>query len=521
MTPQHAITTLADIPRHHAATRPNSPALCFNEQSTDFATLNQRSNQVAHALRAEGLSAGENVAILSQNTDAFFPLIFGCAKAVIALVTVNFRLTAREIQYILSDSNAKLLFVTKDLLENIEGIAGELEALDRIVVIDDDGPQGLSTWLANQSTEQPAWTPPDAEDRAVQMYTSGTTGNPKGVELSHRAMIAAALEGLTVWPAMQTPDSAVLAIMPLFHIAAANLGLAGLFAGARVEIVREATPREIVTLIAERGIRVAPLPVPIIHAIVDLPDIADFDLSGFDTLLIAGSGIAVDLLQRAQAALNCGFALSYGMTECCGGVTYLGPDQCTPEAGERLKSAGRVLGACELKIVDENRTTLPHGAVGEIACRTNRIMNGYWGRPDATAEVVDAGWYYSGDAGYLDEDGFLYVVDRIKDMVVSGGENIYPAEIENELMRHPDIKELAVIGIPDEKWGEALLAFVVMEDGADLDSEALIAFCRDSLAGYKIPRRYQAIDALPRNATGKVLKRTLRDQAQALITATT
>ncbi len=520
MTIETSIITLADIPREHAAKRPDAPALCFNERTTDFATLNHRSNQVAHALRSEGLAAGCNVAILSQNTDAFFPIIFGCAKAVVALVTVNFRLTPREIQYILSDSNAKLLFVTRDLLENIESIASELGGLNRIVVIDDDSAQGLTAWLANQSIEQPVWTPPGAEDRAIQMYTSGTTGNPKGVELSHRAMIAAALEGLTVWPAMQTPDSAVLAIMPLFHIAAANLGLAGLFAGARVEILKEASPREIVALIAERGIRVAPLPVPIIHAIVDLPDITSFDLSGFDTLLIAGSGIAVDLLQRAQAALNCGFALSYGMTECCGGVTYLGPEQCTPQAGERLKSAGQVLGACELKIVDQDRKALPPGAVGEIACRTNRLMTGYWGRPDATAEVVEAGWYYSGDAGYLDEDGFLYVVDRIKDMVVSGGENIYPAEIENELMRHPDIKELAVIGVPDEKWGEALLAFVVMEDGVSLDSEALIAFCRDSLAGYKIPRHYQAIEVLPRNATGKVLKRTLRDQVRVLATVT-
>ena len=328
----------------------------------------------------------------------------------------------------------------------------------------------------------------------------GGTGDPH---------LQAAEEGLTLWTAMFKENSAVLATMPLFHIAACNLCLAGLYAGGRAVVVRDSNPEDTLRLIADQAITVVPLPATVIHQMTTLDLVDQVDLSALDTMLIAGSGIPVATLKAAQSKLKCGFALSYGMTECCGGLSYLGPQDCTFDAGKKLESAGRPFGDNMLKIVGPDGESLPPTMTGEILCQSRRVMKGYWNRPVATAEAKIDGWYHSGDAGYLDEDGYLYVVDRLKDMVISGGENIYPVEIENEIIQHPAIHDVAVIGIPDETWGEALFALLI-GDGDPADDEDLIEFLRPRLAGYKIPRKFVWVDAFPRNATGKVLKRELR-----------
>lgn len=505
------IRTLADFPRDHARRSPERTALVFGATRVSFAELDQRSSQVANALCDDGVPPQATIAFLDRNSEKYFYLLFGAAKANVSLATVNFRLTAREVHYILEDCAAQYLVVGCDFLETARECQRSLPTLRRIIVIDGDDPtDSLQAWIGNRATTPPAGRAPAPGDRAMQMYTSGTTGHPKGVMLSHDNFIHATIEGLSVWPVMHEPDAAVLATMPLFHIAATNLCLAGLYAGGRAEILREASAREIVRLLAEHRIRIVPLPPALIHEIIRLEDIGTFDLSHLDTLLIAGSGIAVELLREAQSVLQCGFALSYGMTECCGGLTYLGPEDCKYDAGKILFSAGRPLMNCAVRIVDGNRRELPVGTIGEIACQTDRVMIGYWNNPQATAEVVQGGWYYSGDAGYVDDQGYLYVVDRIKDMVISGGENIYPAEIENELVRHPAVSAAAVIGVPDPKWGEALLACVILNPGKRAEGADLERFLRGSLAGFKVPRRYEFMEALPRNATGKVLKRELR-----------
>jgi long-chain acyl-CoA synthetase len=504
------IQTLADIPEFHARQHPQKISLVYGANQVSFEQLDQRSNQLANALCSEGLEPQANIAFMDRNSEHFFYILFGASKANTSLVTVNFRLTEKEIAYILDDAEAELIFVGREYLESVVNCQSQLSRLKKIVVIDSDDEDGLSSWISNHSTTRPQDRLAAPTDRAMQMYTSGTTGHPKGVELSQYAMVVAAIEGLSVWPAMYEPDAAVLATMPLFHIAAANLGIAGLYAGARAEIMRDASPGELIRIIAEHGIRVVPLPATVIHEIINLPNIDTFDLSKLDTLLIAGSGIAVELLREAQRVLGCGFALSYGMTECCGGLTYLGPDVCVHDAGKKLLSAGRPIGNCQVKIASSDGQDLPTGEIGEIVCKSDRVMTSYWNRPEATAEATRDGWYLSGDAGYLDDEGFLYVVDRIKDMVVSGGENIYPVEIENELMKHPSVDDVAVIGVPDEKWGEALLANIILKQGQQVPGEELTSFLRSSLAGYKIPRRYEFVTAFPRNATGKVLKREMR-----------
>lgn len=508
-----SITTLADLPEQHAKNFPDRTALVYGDTKVTFNELNERSNQLAHAICDAGLEPQAQVAVLDRNSENFFYILFGASKANNSLVTVNFRLTSPEIAYILEDSKAELLFVGEEYLATILDCRDQLPKLKEIIVINSET-DNLATWIANKSTSRPADRIASPEDRCVQMYTSGTTGKPKGVELSQRAMVIAAIEGLTCWPAMYQPEAAVLATMPLFHIAAANLCIAGLYAGARAEILRESKPAELADIIATHGITVVPVPAAIIHAIINLPNIKELDFSHLDTMLIAGSSIAVELLRDAQLTLNCGFALSYGMTESCGGLTYLGPNVCVHDAGKKLFSAGKPLGACKVKIVDNNGIDLPAGETGEIYCQSARLMTAYWNRPQATAEAFDGEWFKSGDAGYIDEEGFLYVVDRIKDMVISGGENIYPAEIENELMKHPVVDDVTVIGVPDEKWGEALLACIILKQGQQIEDQALIEFLRNSLASYKIPRKYRYVDAFPRNATGKVLKREMRTQYQ-------
>ncbi|WP_396272930.1 long-chain-fatty-acid--CoA ligase [Hyphomonas sp.] len=508
-----AICVLGDIPAQHAKTAPDQVAVKYGDASLTFRDLDTLSNQLANALLAEGFAPETRIAFLDRNSDAFFPILFGTSRAGLTLATVNFRLAPGEIAYILNDSETALLFVGKEFLLNVLSVRSELTKLKKIVVIDGNvnGEADLKTWLQEHSTSHPdiEVSPSCA---AVQMYTSGTTGHPKGVELSQECMIRSAIEGLSVWPVMFRPGAAVLATMPLFHIAAANLCIAGLYAGARAEILRESTPQEIIQIIADHGISVVPLPAAIIHEITKLPNLSELDLSRLDTLLIAGSGIPVELLRNAQQALGCGFALSYGMTECCGGLTYLGPADCTYDAGNKLRSAGKPFGNNRLRIVDASGRDLGPGETGEILCKSDRLMTRYWRRADATAEAIRDGWYHSGDAGYLDEDGYLYVVDRIKDMVISGGENIYPVEIENQLIQHPCVDDVAVIGVPDPKWGESLLACIILKPGNTLRPDELEVFLRGRLAGYKIPRRYEFVKSFPRNATGKVLKRVMRSE---------
>ena len=503
------IKTLSDVVPYHASIRPDAEAVVYGAQILSFAELERRSNKVAHGLLAECAGSGSRVAILDRNSERFFEVLFGTAKAGNVLVTVNFRLTAPEIEYVLDDSRAEVVFVGEEYAAQVHTIAGNLPGLQRVIVMGEGGAGNYCAWRDPHSAASPAVEVTPA-DIAVQMYTSGTTGNPKGVELSHGAMVGAALAGLSVWPFLYEPGAAVLGTMPLFHIAAANLCIAALFVGARAEIVRETSPPELARILIEKHITLVPVPATVIHEMLRTPGVREQDFSALKTMLIAGSGISVELLREAQQVFGCGFALSYGSTETCGGMTYLGAQDCTADAGKLLKSAGTLLHESEIRIVDEQGKELPAGQVGEILCRSNRLMTGYWGRPEATRESLRDGWFYSGDAGYMDEDGYLYVVDRIKDMVISGGENIYPTEIEQVMRGHEAVDDVAVVGIPDEKWGEALLAFVIRKPGAGISGEELEAFLRERLAGFKVPRKYEFLDSFPLNATGKVLKRALR-----------
>jgi acyl-CoA synthetase (AMP-forming)/AMP-acid ligase II len=502
--------TLADIPRVNAERFGDAVAITYDLEDISYSSFDSRSNQVANGLSDFGVRAEERIAILNKNSATFFDILFGCAKANATLVTVNFRLAESEVVFILDDSDATLLFLGSEFESLADNLSAALPNLKQIIIVDDNNACRFAGWRDQFPRTAPVATI-DPKSAAVQMYTSGTTGNPKGVELSHRAMLNAASAGLDVWQFLFEPNSAVLGTMPLFHIAACNLCIAALVTGARADIVRDASPAELAHILPSKGTNLVPLPATVIHEMLRLPNIGDCDFGALKVMLIAGSGIAATLLKEAAERFDCGFALSYGSTEMCGGVTYLGPEFCHALAGEHLKSAGMLLAHSEIRIVGETGQDLLNGEVGEIVVRSNRLMTKYWNRPDATCESLKDGWFYSGDAGYLDDDGLLYVVDRLKDMVISGGENIYPAEIEQVLHSHPSVEDVAVVGIPDPKWGESLLAFIVLKSQCDpVPAEDFVAYLRPKLAGFKIPRRYEYVTSFPRNAMGKVLKRTLR-----------
>jgi len=505
------INTLADIPAFYARQCPERVAISFCDKEVRYRELEQRGNQVANGLIAEGISEQGRIAIMDRNADTFFDIIFGSAKANTVTVTINFRLAAVEVEYILQDAEIELIFISEDYLALINEIRNKLPNLRKVIVLGEsaDNDESFGSWKNYFSSAVPA-KKIAPESTALQMYTSGTTGHPKGVELSHASAIQAAAIGITCWPFLHEDNSTVLGTMPLFHLAAANLSIAALFVGARVVIVRDIRLEELTSILIDESISLVPLPPALIREMLNIPDIESRDFSCLKVILIAGSGIAVELLREAQDTFNCGFALSYGSTETDGGVTYLGPDECNPDAGKLLASAGRSIEDSEVKICDEMGKELSAGEIGEIVCRNSRLMKGYWKQPDKTAEVLRDGWYFSGDAGYVDEEGYLYVVDRIKDMIVSGGENIYPAEVEFALHQHPAISEAAVIGVPDPKWGEAVKAFIIVTYDNNINEKELDAFLRERIAGFKVPKSFEFVDHFPRNATGKVLKRAIR-----------
>ena len=494
------------IPTWHASRRPGAMALTYGGGTMDFATLEARSNRVANGLLAAGLPVGARIALLDRNADTFVEVFFGAAKTGICLVALNFRLAPPELAFQLGDAEAEILFTSREFVPAVEQVRAGLPHLKRVIVLDGDYPAWRDAQPATPSPRTPA-----REDVVLQMYTSGTTGRPKGVELTHANMMLTMAESRPLWPFVG-PGAPAMTVMPLFHIAGINFITTPMTFGAGVILLRDAEPRLIAEALSRHRVAVTPLPPVLIQALLDLAAAEKFDFSGLKLILVAGSAIPLELLQRGVRELGVGFGQGYGLTETCGGLSYLRPEDMDPNGNTRMKSGGRPFGAAKFRIVDENDQDVPPGATGEIICQSPRIMKGYWKRPEATAEAMRGGWFHTGDAGFFDEEGYVHIVDRIKDMVISGGENIYPAEIEFALFAHPGVHECAVIGVPDEKWGEALLAFVVRRPGSQVGEAELVAHLRTKLAGYKIPRRYAFVDALPRNATGKVTKWALREE---------
>jgi long-chain acyl-CoA synthetase len=508
-----AIMSLAELIRTHAAERGDKPCLTFEGRTLTYRDLDQRSNQVANALAAEGVGTADRVAILDKNSIEYFELLFGGSKVNAANVAVNWRLAPPEIAGVLQDSQAKVLVIGQGFVDVLDAIAKDLAAIKKIVVI--GGHDGYESWeefVDSQPTTDTGITPaPD--DVGFQLYTSGTTGLPKGVMLSNANLFSMLPTAAPDWSFDETSVS--LVVMPLFHIAGSGYAVVGMFVGGHNIMLREVDPAAILKLIGEYNVTNL-LAVPaVLQFMLMVPGKEDLDYTTLRSVIYGASPISVEVLSGAiRLFAGAGFSQAYGMTETTGGIVSLRPEDHDPDGpnAHRLRAAGTPNANVELRIVDpDTLTDVPLGEVGEIWTRSGQNMLGYWRKEDETAKTVDAdGWLKTGDAGYFDEEGYLYIHDRVKDMIISGGENVYPAEIENCLMSCPGVADVAAVGIPSDKWGETVLAFVVKSAGQDPTPEEIIAFSKERLAGFKCPTRVEYIDALPRNPSGKILRRELR-----------
>jgi len=452
----------------------------------------------------------DRVAYLGKNLPEYFVYLMGGAKINAVSVAVNWRLAVPEMEYILNNSEAKVLLVGDEFLEHLSQM--NLEHIHRVIVLGDPGETGHSTfdqWIADQPDTDPMLEV-SPQDTCYQLYTSGTTGLPKGVELTHDNFMACLSGGLAM---VALAESSVnLVCMPLFHISGSGWGVAGMYFGAHSVLLRDVDLDMILDAIVQHAITHSLFVPAVLQFLLSLPKTRKTDFSSLKSITYGASPITEAVLLDAMDVFGCDFIHVYGLTESTGAITALAPEDHDP-GGPRahlLRSCGKAVANHELAIFDaETLEPVPDGEVGEIWIRGPQIMRGYWNNVEATRESIrEDGWFRSGDAGYMQE-GYLFIHDRVKDMIISGGENVYPAEIENVLMKHEDIADAAVIGVPSERWGETVKAIVTKADDS-LTERSVIEYCRANLAGYKCPTSVDWMDTIPRNPSGKILKVELR-----------
>lgn len=488
---------------------PERPAIRCDGREQTWWQLNSASEELAGGLSRMGVNAGDRIAILALNSDRYVELFFATWRLSAAVVPINTRWSKEEVQYAIDDSGAKLLVVD----DVFAGLADSLTVDDIIHIGDGNAPRNSTSYADIRRDALPfSGLGGGGEDMAGIFYTGGTTGHPKGAMLCHSALTATLLAGALDEKPSQ--DVAILCVLPLFHLAGAQLCIAAAIAGRPLIVHGIFDPAAIIDCIVKDRIDTLSLVPAMWGMLIDLPQAQGADLSSLKNALYGASPMPEGTLRRLMARLpGARFAQGYGQTETSGVCTLLGPDDHDPDGpnAARLKSAGQPILFSELRILNEHGVELPNREVGEIAIRSAGNMLGYWNKPELTATVLKDGWIMSGDAGYLDEDGYLFIVDRTKDMIISGGENIYSAETENALSTHPAVLACAVIGVPDAKWGERVHALVRLKPDTESTAEALIAYCKTKIAGYKSPQSIEFRDEpFPISAAGKVLKRELR-----------
>ena len=507
MTP---LCTIAAVIRRQAAERGDAPALVFGERRTGYAELDRRTDRIAAALIASGLQAGDRIAYLGKNSDRHYELLIGAAKARVILVPLNWRLAQPELDYVVSDAAPKLIVAGPEFATQAKALAGAA----MVIAAEDaeDGLPGFEDWHAG-APDGPPLPSPEPDDVALIMYTSGTTGRPKGAMLTHRSLLRVVDGRPMAEPDFFTwrPGEVALIAMPTFHIGGTGQGLRALKGGATAVILKEFAVDAVLDAVARHRVDKLFLVPSAIHAVLQHPSIGVADYRCLRYILYGASPIPAALLRRAIDAFGCGFVQMYGSTETSGTITALSPDDHLSDDPARLASAGLPLPGCAIAILGPDGLPAPAGEAGEIAVKSVANMAGYWGLPEETARTIDAeGWLRTGDVGRIGADGYLSVFDRVKDMIITGGENVYPAEVENAIFGHPAVGEVAVIGVADARWGEAVTAIVAPREGAVADGADIIAWARARIAAYKAPKTVHFVEVLPRNPSGKILRRELR-----------
>jgi long-chain acyl-CoA synthetase len=506
--------TIADVIRRQAQDRGDQAALSFEDRTVTYGELADRSSRVAQALLAEGVGPQDRVAYIDKNSVEFFEVLFGLAKVNGVSVTVNWRLSPQEMAHIVNDAGAKLLFVGEEFCDHLGAMRDRLTSVKRVIVMGGvavGADEAYDDWLAPHSATDPGVSS-EPDDVALQLYTSGTTGDPKGVMVTNSNLGCVMSEVPPWWDV--DAGSVTLVCTPFFHIAGTEWALIGLHCGAHAIVLRQFEPGQVLAALGQGRITNAVLVPSMLQMLIDRPESAGRDFSPLRTVLYGASPITEQTLVAALETFGCNFIQGYGLTEATGSITVL-PAEAHDPFGSRaylLRSAGLPFSWIELRIVDpETGEDRPRGEMGEVWTRSAQNMKGYWNMPEETANVLRSdGWLRTGDGGYLDPDGYLFLTDRIKDIIVTGAENVAPAEVESVLAGHPGVAEVAVIGVPHPKWGETVKAIVVTASETSVEADDIVAFARKRLATFKCPTSVEFVTDLPRNPSGKVLKRELR-----------
>ncbi len=514
--------TMGALFERNARYYPHVEALVFENRRFTHSQFHERACRLASAVHNLGVRRQERVSILATNCSEFVETYGACYTAGYIIAPVNFRLAVPEIQYILKDAAPKVLIFETQFTEAVEALRRQLPDIEHYIRIDTDGKLPLPSWaldyesvLQSGAPEGPPFrSTPD--DYAHLLYTSGTTGRPKGAVHRHRGVCATAL-----FIALNTDFNGatiVLQTTPLFHIGGIGYPWSTWWMGGKIVLHRAFDPLAVLQTIEKERVTYTFMVAAMIQAVLSVPGVEKFDVSSMKRIVSAAAPIPVPLLKKAIALLGPIFSIQYGGTEFGNGcnlpIHMVRPDG-TDEEVKRLASVGHVMAGVGIRIVDDHDNDVGTGVTGEVLFKSDLVMAGYWNNHPATIEAIRDGWYHTGDLGYMDPEGIVFLVDRKKDMIISGGENIYSREVEEAIHKHPDIVESAVIGVPDEKWGEAVKAYVVRKPGTTVTEEALIEHCKTQIARYKCPRDIEFIAEMPRIASGKINKVALREMQKA------
>jgi len=501
------IRHLGDSLAYHAAGSPSRLAIRWSGRDTGFADLHATVNRVANRLCEAGLKSGDRLVFLAKNSEDFFLALFACARVGACFAPVNWRLAGPELAVIVADIDASMAIVDRELEPLWHDVASRIPTTPPTRWI--DAADTLRGWAEGAAEESPGIAISE-DSPVIALYTSGTTGRPKAVIHTHASFnhsrLSEHLEQAYDW----RDGDVFLNPLPNFHLLSIALSLQCLYNGVALSLQKQFDPAEVLAAIGRDRPSLLVLTPTLIQMLLDHPAAETTDFSSVRMTMYAGSPIALGLIKRAMRSMPGSFMQFYGQTETSGPVCLLRPDEHDFSNEGKLKSCGRPLPLIALRVVDEAGNDVPDGTPGELLIRAPSQSAGYWRQPEETRSKFRNGWYHSGDVAFRDAEGLYYIFDRLKDMIITGGENVYSAEVENVLSTHPDVGAVAVVGVPDPRWGEAVKAIVIARRDASPTQEALLAHCRERLAGYKIPKSIDFVETFPVTGTGKISKKDLR-----------